>query len=69
MTGAVASQRVTEACEGKLNVDRKPTVERNGISLPDCKTEQVKQRRKSVIMIQECRVEGLLLNESKIRQG
>ena len=30
-------QRVTEACEGKLNVDRKPTEERNGICLPDCK--------------------------------
>ena len=67
LTGAVASQKVTEACEGKLNGSWKLSEEYNGISLPDCKTQQVEQRRKSVIVIQKYRVEGLLLNESKIR--
>ena len=67
LTGAVSSQKVTEACEGKLNGSWKLSEEYNGISLPDCKTQQVEQRRKSVIVIQKYRVEGLLINESKIR--
>ena len=67
LTGAVAPLKVTEACEGKLNGSWKLSEEYNGISLPDCKTQQVEQRRKSVIVIQKYRVEGLLLNESKIR--
>ncbi len=36
LTGAVASQRVTEACEGKLRLVRNQLLECNGISLPDC---------------------------------
>jgi len=39
LTGAVASQRVTEVCEGKLNERRKLSVERNGKSLPDCESD------------------------------
>lgn len=40
MTGAVASQRVTEACEGRLKLVGNQLLECNGISLPDCKTDK-----------------------------
>ena len=39
LTGAVASQIVTEACEGKLKLVGNQLLECNGISLPDCKTD------------------------------
>ena len=40
LTGAVASQRVTEARDGRLKTGRKSAVECNGISLPDCETDK-----------------------------
>ena len=40
LTGAVASQRVTEARKGKLGLDGNQFLECNGISLPDCKTDR-----------------------------
>ena len=40
LTGAVASQIVTEACEGKLNLVGNQMLECNGISLPDCETNK-----------------------------
>ena len=40
LTGAVASQRVTEARNGKLRLDGNQFIECNGISLPDCKTDK-----------------------------
>ena len=40
LTGAVASQRVTEARKGKLGLDGNQFLECNGISLPDCKTDK-----------------------------
>ena len=39
LTGAVASQIVTEACEGKLRLVRNQLLECNGISLPDCESD------------------------------
>ena len=39
LTGAVASERVTEVRDGRLGWDRNPAFECNGISLPDCKTD------------------------------
>ena len=39
LTGAVASQRVTEACEGRLKLDGNQLIEYNGISLPDCEAD------------------------------
>ena len=39
LTGAVASQRVTEARNGKLNLVGNQILECNGISLPDCKSD------------------------------
>ena len=38
MTGAVASQSVTEARDGKLRMVGNHPLECNGISLPDCET-------------------------------
>ena len=38
LTGAVASERVTEACKGKLKLIL-TAVERNSICLPDCETD------------------------------
>ena len=38
LTGAVASQRVTEARDGKLRLVGNQPLECNGISLPDCET-------------------------------
>ena len=40
LTGAVASQMVTEAFEGRLSRVRNPASECNGISLLDCKTDK-----------------------------
>ena len=40
LTGAVASQRVTEAREGKLRLDGNQLLECNGISPPDCETDK-----------------------------
>jgi len=40
LTGAVASQKVTEAYKGKLVWNRHPYFEYNSISLPDCKTDK-----------------------------
>ena len=40
LTGAVASQIVTEAREGKLNLVRNQMLECNGISLPDCEADK-----------------------------
>jgi Family of unknown function (DUF6467) len=40
LTGAVASQSVTEAREGRLSPVGNRTLECNGISLPDCKTDK-----------------------------
>jgi hypothetical protein len=40
LTGAVASQIVTEACEGRLNLVGNQMLECNGISLPDCETDR-----------------------------
>ena len=40
LTGAVASQRVTEARDGKLKLVRNQLVECNGISLPDCEADK-----------------------------
>ena len=40
LTGAVASQIVTEACEGKLRLVRNQLLECNGISLPDCEADK-----------------------------
>ncbi len=40
LTGAVASQKVTEAREGKLKLVRNQLLECNGISLPDCKADR-----------------------------
>ena len=40
LTGAVASQIVTEACEGRLRLVGNQLLECNGISLPDCKTHK-----------------------------
>ena len=37
LTGAVASQRVTEARDGGLRLVGNQLLECNGISLPDCK--------------------------------
>ncbi len=39
LTGAVASERVTEACEGRLKLVGNQLLECNGISLPDCETD------------------------------
>jgi hypothetical protein len=39
LTGAVASQSVTEACEGRLGTVGNRPLECNGISLPDCETD------------------------------
>ena len=39
LTGAVASQRVTEACEGRLRLVGNQPLEYNGKSLPDCETD------------------------------
>ena len=38
LTGAVASQIVTEARNGRLKLVGNQLLECNGISLPDCKT-------------------------------
>ncbi len=40
LTGAVASQRVTEACEGWLKLVGNQLVECKGISQPDCETHK-----------------------------
>jgi hypothetical protein len=40
LTGAVASQSVTEAREGRLRTDRNRSLECNGISLPDCEPDK-----------------------------
>ena len=40
LTGAVASQSVTEARDGKLRTARNRPLECNGISLPDCKADR-----------------------------
>ena len=40
LTGAVASQSVTEARDGKLRLVGNQLLECNGISLPDCKTDK-----------------------------
>jgi hypothetical protein len=40
LTGAVASQIVTEARNGRLNLVGNQILECNGISLPDCKTDK-----------------------------
>ena len=40
LTGAVASQRVTEACDGRLRPVGNRLLECNGISLPDCETDE-----------------------------
>ena len=40
LTGAVASQSVTEARDGRLKLVGKQLLECNGISLPDCKTDK-----------------------------
>ena len=40
LTGAVASQRVTEAREGKLRTVGNRPLECKGISLPDCDTDR-----------------------------
>ena len=40
LTGAVASQSVTEARDGKLRLVGNQPLECNGISLPDCETHK-----------------------------
>ena len=40
LTGAVASQRVTEARDGGLKLVGNQLLECNGISLPDCETDR-----------------------------
>jgi hypothetical protein len=40
LTGAVASQSVTEARDGKLKLVGNQLLECNGISLPDCETDK-----------------------------
>jgi hypothetical protein len=40
LTGAVASQSVTEARDGKLRLVGNQPLECNGISLPDCETDK-----------------------------
>ena len=40
LTGAFASQRVTEARDGRLKLVGNQLVECNGISLPDCETDR-----------------------------
>ncbi len=40
LTGAVASERVTEARDGVAQSGRKSLVECNGISPPDCETDK-----------------------------
>ena len=40
LAGAAASQRVTEAYDGRLRLDGHQPLECNGISLPDCKTDR-----------------------------
>ena len=40
LTGAVASQRVTEARDGRLRLVGNQLRECNGISLPDCETDE-----------------------------
>ena len=40
LTGAVASQRVTEARDGGLRLVGNQPLECNGISLPDCETHK-----------------------------
>ena len=40
LTGAVASQRVTEARDGKLRLVGNQPLECNGISLPDCEADK-----------------------------
>ena len=40
LTGAVASQRVTEAYKGKLGLARNQPLECNGISLLDCEADE-----------------------------
>ena len=40
LTGAVASQSVTEACEGRLKLVGNQLLECNGISLPDCEADK-----------------------------
>lgn len=40
LTGAVASQSVTEACEGRLSLVGNQAIECNGISLPDCEADE-----------------------------
>ena len=40
LTGAVASQSVTEAYEGRLSWVRNPASECNGISLLNCETDK-----------------------------
>ena len=40
LTGAVASQRVTEARKGRLGLDGNQFLECNGISLLDCKVDK-----------------------------
>ena len=62
LTGAVASQRVTEAPKGSLRVDghHPPRVHRQkGAGLRD---GQVEQGRKSGLVIPHFRVEGVWLN-------
>ena len=40
LTGAVASQKVTEARDGRLRPVGNRLLECNGISLPDCETDK-----------------------------
>ena len=40
LTGAVASQKVTEAHDGRLRTVGNRPLECNGISLPDCETDK-----------------------------
>ena len=40
LTGAVASQSVTEAHDGKLRLVGNQLLECNGISLPDCESDK-----------------------------
>ncbi len=69
LTGAVASQTVTEACKGKLKPVWNRLLKRNGTCLPDCEDPHVKQRRKSAIVTRWFRVEGPSINGQKVRRG
>ena len=70
MTGAVASQKVTEAPKGSLRVNgHHPPQSAMAERELDCEAQQAEQGRKSGIVTQRYGVERPLINGQKLPRG